>query len=55
MTETFSYNTIKDFFHKNYQNLLNKHAPIKALNKKQQDLEHKPWVTQGILMQSKLT
>ena len=43
-----------DFFHKNYQNLLNKHAPIKALNKKQQDLEHKPWVTQGILTSTKI-
>ena len=43
-----------DFFHKNYQAVLNKHAPIKSLTKKQQDLERKPWVTNGILTSTKI-
>jgi len=42
-----------DFFHKNYQAVLNKHA-IKSLTKKQQDLERKPWVTNGILTSTKI-
>ena len=36
-------------FHKKYQAIVNKHAPIQILTRKQQELEHKPWITKGIL------
>ena len=37
------------FFHKKYQAIVNKHAPLQTLTRKQQELERKPWITKGIL------
>ena len=37
-----------DFFQKRYQAILNKHAPIQILTRKQLELELKPWITKGI-------
>ena len=38
-----------NFFHKKYLAVINKHAPIQILTRKQQELELKPWITNGIL------
>ena len=57
LTDITNYENINesyDFFHKNYQTILNKHAPVKSLTKKQQELERKPWVTKGILTSTKI-
>ena len=36
-------------FHEKYLSILDVHAPYKILNKKEQELEQKPWITKGIL------
>jgi hypothetical protein len=41
-------------FHKNYQTIVNKHSPIQILTRKQQELERKPWITNGILTSTRI-
>ena len=38
-------NNLANAFISMYQTIVNKHAPIKFLNKKQQKLRMKPWIT----------
>ena len=38
-----------NLFHEKYLSILDAHAPYKLLNKKEQELERKPWITKGIL------
>ena len=38
-----------NLFHEKYLSILNCHAPYKFLNRKEQELEQKPWITKGIL------
>jgi hypothetical protein len=42
------------FFHKKYSAIVNKHAPIQILTRKQQELELKPWITKGILTSTRV-
>ena len=43
-----------DYSHKMILNVLNEHYPIKILNKKEIELERKPWITNGILTSTKV-
>ena len=43
-----------NFFQKRYQAILNKHAPIQILTRKQLELELKPWITKGILTSTRV-
>ena len=43
-----------DYSHKMMLNILNEHYPIKILNKKEIELERKPWITKGILTSTKI-
>ena len=43
-----------DFFHKKYLKIINKHAPFQTLTKKQMELELKPWITNGILISTRV-
>ena len=43
-----------DYSHKMILNILNEHYPIKILNKKEIELERKPWITKGILTSTKI-
>ena len=43
-----------DYSHKMLLNILNEHYPIKILNKKEIELERKPWITKGILTSTKI-
>jgi hypothetical protein len=38
-----------NFFHKRHLAIINKHAPIEFLTRKQAELEFKPWITKGLL------
>ena len=52
LSEISEYDDVEEaycFFHQKFLEILNKHAPIKFLTKKEQELEHKPWITKGIL------
>ena len=42
-------NEIFDLFFQNLNELIDKHIPLKKLNKKQQRRKGKPWITKGIL------
>ena len=41
--------TAYNYFHEKYMFLLNKHAPLRKLTKKENKLKQNPWMTQGIL------
>ena len=43
-----------DYSHKMFLNILNEYYPIKILNKKEIELERKPWITKGILTSTKI-
>ena len=43
-----------NFFHKKNSAILNKHAPMEFLTKKQIELELKPWITSGILTSARV-
>ena len=43
-----------DYSHKMLLNILNEYYPIKILNKKEIELERKPWITKGILTSTKI-
>ena len=43
-----------DYSHKMLLNILNEHYPIKILNRKEIELERKPWITKGILTSTKI-
>ena len=43
-----------DYSHKMILNILNEHYPIKILNRKEIELERKPWITKGILTSTKI-
>ena len=42
------------FFHKKFQAIINKHAPLQILTHKQFELECKPWITNGILTSTRI-
>ena len=42
-------NLAYNIFHKKFQSLVNKHAPLKYLSRKEAKLKQKPWLTRGIL------
>ena len=44
-----NFNETFDNFVKTTLQIINKHAPLKRLNRKQQKLAKKPWITKGIL------
>ena len=44
-----------DFTHKMLLNILNEHFPIKILNKKEIELERKPWITKGSILDTIFT
>ena len=43
-----------DYSHKMILNILDEHYPIKILNRKEIELERKPWITKGILTSTKI-
>ena len=43
-----------DYSHKMLLNILNEYYPIKILNKREIELERKPWITKGILTSTKI-
>ena len=42
-------NNAYNIFHKYFLTLINKHAPIKTLSKRELNIKQKPWLTKGIL------
>ena len=54
LTNTHNANLAYNIFHKRFQFLLNKHAPLRFLSRKEVKLKRKPWVTKGILKSIKV-
>ena len=54
--ESFNHNadTAFNFFHKKFQSIVDKHAPLQFLTQKQFELECKPWITKGILTSTRI-
>ena len=54
LTNAQNANFAYSIFHKKFQSLLNKHAPLRFLSRREVKLKQKPWITKGILKSIKV-